>query len=231
MSDSTLTDVRDAARRRDAEAEEVIWAATVASAGLAILPLGTSVVAFIAANTGMIVTLGRLYGFHQTKEQAGQLIRHILTAVGTTWGLGTFAMKLGLEVAKVLGVGTGGAATAVACLVDSVLSGSLSYALGFTAVAYFKRNCSLNDSELREIFRRRLSEGRDKIKNRRTEASGPPASPQELKSWDLLSPRYDVPSARSDVSKGQADSPDLISDRYGAGAACRRLPLRQEPLL
>jgi GTP-binding protein Era len=153
------------AAERDKKAEIVIWSNTVANAGTAILPLGTSVIAFILANTTMIIALGHIYGFTMSREQAGGLIRQILFSIGATWGLGVFAMKLGAEVAKVAGVTTAGMATLVACSVDSILSGSLSYALGYTSMTYFKNGCVLDKDDMRRIFKARMQEGKEKIKS------------------------------------------------------------------
>lgn len=168
-ADEALAAIKIRAAERDSQAEKVIWTNTILNAGTAIFPLGTSVIAFIAANTTMIVSLGYIYGFTLTKEQAGGLIKQILTAVGMTWALGLFSMKLGVEVAKVAGIVTAGATTAVACSVDAVLSGGLSYALGYTSMTYFKNGCIMDKDEMRKIFLARLEEGKSKVKNSKKE--------------------------------------------------------------
>jgi uncharacterized protein (DUF697 family) len=163
-SESLEATLKQTHANREEKADAIIWANVLANAGTAILPLGTSVVVFIGLNSTMIIALGLLYGYNLSKEQAAALIKQILLAVGTTWALGMISMKLGFEIGKVLGLGTGGVGTAVACGADAVMSSGLSYALGYTALKYFKNGCELDKEAMREIFKAKFAEGKERFK-------------------------------------------------------------------
>ena len=138
-----LAEAAAGARTRDEKAEKIIWANVLVNAGMGVAPVGINVLTFVGANVTMIVALGHVYGFTLSREQAGGLIRQTLTAVGMTWAVGVLGYKLFAEIIKVAGIATFGAATAVGMALDAVLCGALSYALGYTAMSYFKSGCKL----------------------------------------------------------------------------------------
>jgi uncharacterized protein (DUF697 family) len=184
--DNRISVIRERRDSRRNQAKAIIVLNTGLNAGTAIMPLGTSVIAFIAANAFMIRTIGKIYGFELTNFQSAGLIRQILISIGTTWSFGVFTMKLGVEVAKVTGLATFGATTAVACTVDAALSGSLSYALGHTALVYFEKNCQMDRKEMRAIA---LEKYEERLQQFKSKSPGRPADESEHRRGDRLSTR------------------------------------------
>lgn len=152
------------AKERDAQAEKIIWANVLVNAGLGLAPVMINVFTFVGLNAATIIAVGHVYGYTINREQAGSLIKQILMSVGMTWGIGVLSWKLVVEIIKVAGITTLGAATATAMTVDAVLLGALSYALGYTAMTYFKAGCQLDHKIMRETFRQTFDEGKSKVK-------------------------------------------------------------------
>jgi uncharacterized protein (DUF697 family) len=148
----------------DKKAEAIIWTNTLANAGFGVVPIGINMLTFIGANATTIVSLGYLYGYTLSKEQAATLIRQIFMSVGLTWGMLTLGGKVFIELAKVLGLATAGSVTALAMGFDGVLCAALSHAIGYTAKRYFIKDCQLTKAEMGEEFKRRFGEGKQKAK-------------------------------------------------------------------
>ena len=161
---AAIAKAQAAAAERDSQAEKIIWANVLVNAGMGVAPVGINVLTFVGANATMIIALGHVYGFTMDREQAGGLIRQILTSVGATWAIGVLSWKVLAEIIKVAGITTLGTASVVAMGLDAVLCGSLSYALGYTAMTYFKNGCKLDKVAMRNTFRSTFNEGQSKVK-------------------------------------------------------------------
>jgi uncharacterized protein (DUF697 family) len=159
------------ADERDASAEKVIWTNVLVNAGMGLAPVGINVLTFVAANVTMIVALGHIYGYTLNREQAGGLIRQMLMSVGVTWAIAALGYKLLVEIIKVAGIATLGVVTAVAMGLDGVLCGALSYALGYTAMTYFKKGCELDKKAMGEAVRSYFAQGKSKVKEAVTNRS------------------------------------------------------------
>jgi uncharacterized protein (DUF697 family) len=163
LQQNDLAEVQAASNERDANAEKIIWANVLVNAGLGVAPFGINVFTFIGFNVAMIIAVGHIYGYTMNREQAGGLIQRILLSAGMTWSLGALGVKFLEEIIKIAGITTFGAATAVAMAVDGVLLGGVSYALGFTAMTYFKADCRLDKKVMRKTFRHTFDAGKAKI--------------------------------------------------------------------
>ncbi|MBT3070483.1 YcjF family protein [Rhodomicrobium sp. Az07] len=160
----SIEETKAVIKELEPKAEAIIWANTIVNAGLGVAPVGINILTFIAANTTMIISLGHIYGYTLSREQAGSLIKQIFMAAGMVWAMGVLGMKLFLEIVKVAGIATAGTATAVGMALDGVLCGGLSYALGYTSKMYFVKDCKLTTKEMSAEFKIRFEEGRRKAR-------------------------------------------------------------------
>lgn len=151
------------AKSRDDKAEAIIWVNVLFNAGLGAVPFVVNTWTFIGSNVTAIVALGHLYGFTTNREQAGALMRQILSTAGMTWGAIFLGGKFFADVLKGVGVFAMGGPTIAGMALDAVLSGAVSYALGYTAKTYFSRGCTLEKAEMRKEFRKYFDEGKAKV--------------------------------------------------------------------
>jgi uncharacterized protein (DUF697 family) len=160
---SKLDAAANRAKSRDDKAEAIIWADVLFNAGMGGVPLGINIWAFAGANATTIIALGHLYGFTTNREQAGALMKQIFGALGMTWAANIIGLKFFSEVLKGVGVFWLGGPTVAGMALDAVLSGAVSYALGYTAKIYFSRGCTLEKTEMRKEFRTRFHEAKAKL--------------------------------------------------------------------
>lgn len=158
-----LDEAAKRAKGRDNKAEAIIWTNVLFNAGMGVVPLGINVWTFVGSNVTGIIALGHLYGFTTDRAQAGALIKQIFRAAGMTWVATVLGLKFFSEVLKGVGVFAMGGPTVAGLALDAVLSGAVSYALGYTARAYFSRGCTLEKAEMRKEFRTRFDEGKAKV--------------------------------------------------------------------
>jgi uncharacterized protein (DUF697 family) len=157
------------------QAEKIIWAAVALSAGMGAVPFGINIGFFLAVSAGLVVYLGELYGFVYTKREAAALVVQLFKSCGWTWTASTFGLKFMAEVLKGAGVITMGGATPIGMALDAVLSGAITYAIGFTTLRYLERNRELPAEAMRSEFRSRFQEGmvilREQTRQRSAELS------------------------------------------------------------
>ncbi len=152
---------------RDEKAANIIWAAVFINAGASAIPLGANTLSFFAVNSLMAYTLSTLYDNDDlSREEAGQLVRRILNSVGRSWLIGTLGLKAFAEILKIAGLATFGASTAVGVALDALLSGEMTYAVGFTARAYFIAGEDLSTAQLRAEFKQQFERGKREVKAR-----------------------------------------------------------------
>jgi uncharacterized protein (DUF697 family) len=147
----------------DSKAQKAIWAAVALSAGMGVVPFGINLAWFFAVATGLIVYLGELYGYTYTKREAAALLGQLFKSCGWTWSAYMFGMKFMAEALKGAGIITMGGATPVGMALDATLSGSITYAVGFTTLKYLEQNSELSPAEMRREFRARIEEGKDRV--------------------------------------------------------------------
>ncbi|HYH95965.1 YcjF family protein [Hyalangium sp.] len=176
----TLDDIRTrdfskvSMKERDQTARDVVNMSSYMTALVAISPLPwTDVVLMLPIQTGMVVTVGHIYGRKVSKASA----RELILEMGTTAGVGLLARQ-GIKalipmVGPLLTVGPAYAAN---------------WAMGRVAMEYFK-NPGLNREGLREVFRRAREEGRslfskegfDRFRAREKEEAKAPAPKKKKK--------------------------------------------------
>ncbi|MBD2462356.1 DUF697 domain-containing protein [Oscillatoria sp. FACHB-1407] len=156
----------DKAKDKGGKADGVIWVAVLANAGMGAVPLGINIWTFAGVNTLMVVFLGGIYEYHLSQEDAGKLIKQIFGAVGWTWMASVLGLKFFAEVLKGVGVITLGGTTVAGMALDALLSGAVTYALGYTTKDYFAKGKKMSKSELEKSFKSRFEEGKQKVKNR-----------------------------------------------------------------
>lgn len=146
----TLDDIRTRdfskvpAKERDAMARDVINMSSYAVALVAISPLPlTDVVLTVPIQTGMVMTVGHIYGRKVTKASAQEL----LIELGTTAGVGLLARQGIKALIPVLGA-----------LLTVAPAYAANWAMGRVAMEYYK-NPQLSRAALKEVFRRAREEG------------------------------------------------------------------------
>ncbi|KFE68922.1 YcjF family protein [Hyalangium minutum] len=146
----TLDDIRTRdfskvpAKERDAMARDVINMSSYAVALVAISPLPlTDVVLTLPIQTGMVMTVGHIYGRKVTKASAQEL----LIELGTTAGVGLLARQGIKALIPVLGA-----------LLTVAPAYAANWAMGRVAMEYYK-NPQLSRTALKEVFRRAREEG------------------------------------------------------------------------
>ena len=146
----TLDDIRTqdfgkvAAKERDKKARDVINMCSYAAALVAISPLPLSdLVLMLPIQTGMVMTVGHIYGRKVTKATA----RDLILELGTTAGVGLLARQGIKALIPVFGA-----------LLTVAPAFAANWAMGRVAMEYFK-NPGLNADSLKEVFRRAQAEG------------------------------------------------------------------------
>lgn len=132
------------AKERDKTARDVINMCSYAAALVAISPLPLSdVVLTLPIQTGMVMTVGHIYGRRVTKASAQDLIFEL----ATTAGVGLLARQGIKALIPVLGA-----------ILTVAPAFAANWAMGRVAMEYFK-NPTLNREALKEVFRRAREEG------------------------------------------------------------------------
>ncbi|WP_224361493.1 YcjF family protein [Hyalangium versicolor] len=146
----TLDDIRTrdfskvSEKDRDKAARDVINLCSYAAALVAISPLPLSdVVLMLPIQTGMVITVGHIYGRKVTKATA----RDLILELGTTAGLGLLARQGIKALVPVFGA-----------LLTVAPAFAANWAMGRVAMEYFK-NPRLSREGLKEVFRRAQAEG------------------------------------------------------------------------
>lgn len=153
---------------REQKANAAIWAAVVLNAGLGVVPLGINIWTFMGVTAILITALATIYGHHMTKEGAAHLIKQIFLSVGTTFIMLTLGMKFFAEVLKGAGIITMGGATVAGMALDAGLAGAVTFALGYTAKEYFKKNKQMSKEEMSQQFKKFFKEGKEQVKHHRS---------------------------------------------------------------
>jgi uncharacterized protein (DUF697 family) len=132
------------AKERDKTARDVINMCSYAAALVAISPLPlTDVVLTLPIQTGMVMTVGHIYGRRVSKASAQDLIFEL----AATAGVGLLARQGIKALIPVLGA-----------ILTVVPAFAANWAMGRVAMEYFK-NPALNREALKEVFRRAREEG------------------------------------------------------------------------
>lgn len=132
------------AKERDKTARDVINMCSYAAALVAISPLPlTDVVLTLPIQTGMVMTVGHIYGRRVTKASAQELIFEL----AATAGVGLLARQGIKALIPVLGA-----------LLTVAPAFAANWAMGRVAMEYFK-NPELNREAMKEVFRRAREEG------------------------------------------------------------------------
>jgi uncharacterized protein (DUF697 family) len=146
----TLDDIRTrdfskvSEKDRDKAARDVINMCSYAAALVAISPLPLSdVVLTLPIQTGMVVTVGHIYGRKVTKATA----RDLILELGTTAGLGLLARQGIKALVPVLGA-----------ILTVAPAFAANWAMGRVAMEYFKHP-GLTRENMKEVFRRAKEEG------------------------------------------------------------------------
>lgn len=131
-------------RERDRIAREVINMSSYAVALVAISPLPlTDLVLTLPIQTGMVITVGHVYGRKVSKASAQEL----LIELGTTAGVGLLARQGIKALIPVFGA-----------LLTVAPAYAANWAMGRVAMEYYK-NPKLTQDNLKEVFRRAREEG------------------------------------------------------------------------
>lgn len=131
-------------KERDRTARDVINMSSYAAALVAISPLPlTDVVLTLPIQTGMVMTVGHIYGRRVSKASAQDLIFEL----ATTAGVGLLARQGIKALIPVLGA-----------LLTVAPAFAANWAMGRVAMEYFK-NPELNREALKGVFRRAREEG------------------------------------------------------------------------
>jgi uncharacterized protein (DUF697 family) len=146
----TLDDIRTRdfskvpTKERDTIARDVINMCSYATALVAISPLPlTDVVLTLPIQTGMVVTIGHIYGRKVTKASA----RDLILELGTTAGVGLLARQGIKALIPVFGA-----------ILTVAPAYAANWAMGRVAMEYFK-DPKLKRDNLKEVFRRAREEG------------------------------------------------------------------------
>jgi uncharacterized protein (DUF697 family) len=131
-------------QERDKAARDVINLCSYAAAVVAISPIPFSdVVLMVPIQTGMVVTVGHIYGRRVDKASAKELILEL----GATAGVGFLARQGIKAILPVFGA-----------ILTVVPAFAFNWAIGRVAMEYFK-NPGATQEQLKEVFRRAKAEG------------------------------------------------------------------------
>ncbi|ATB38200.1 hypothetical protein CYFUS_003633 [Cystobacter fuscus] len=146
----TLDDIRTrdfskvSSESRDKAARDVINMCSYAAAVVSISPVPLSdVVLMLPLQTGMVMTVGHIYGRKVTKASA----RDLILELGTTAGLGLLARQGIKALIPIFGA-----------MLTVAPAFAANWAMGRVAMEYFK-NPGLTGDSLKEVFRRAQAEG------------------------------------------------------------------------
>ena len=117
----------------------------------------------MGANAVLITGLAAKYGQHMTKEGAEHLIKQMFLSVGSTFIMLNLGMKFFAEVLKGAGVITMGGATVAGMALDAGLAGAVTFAIGYTAKEYFKKNKQMSKEEMSQKFKDFFKEGKEQV--------------------------------------------------------------------
>lgn len=157
---------------RDEKADAAIWAAVLVNAGLGAVPLGLNVWTFIGVTTALVAALGAMYGHSLSHEGAGKILKHIFVSVGATTMAFTLGLKFFAEVLKGAGIITMGGATVAGMALDAVLSGAVTYAVGYTSKEFFKRDQKMPKEDIKRFFDAAFEEGKGKVRDQKKPDKG-----------------------------------------------------------
>ncbi len=118
---------------QDKRADAAIAAMVTAAMGGAVVPVVVSWPVAMAAMGSGVVAIGLCYGVKLTKDEAWRLVIMFIKAAGLTFCGLTVASQLLSAVLVSTGLGYG-----AAIALDAATCGSIAYAVGGTAKAYFK---------------------------------------------------------------------------------------------
>ncbi|MEQ8846992.1 DUF697 domain-containing protein [Botrimarina sp.] len=141
-------------RMRSARADQVVWSFASAKAlAVALNPWAVADVAGgVAVDVGMVASLGAVYGFGVSTDNARELVAAILKAAGWLM-LGEAAVSLGSSLLK--GVTFSGS-TLFTALPQGAAAGYGSYLVGQAARAYFEQGASWGEGGPKRIVARIL---------------------------------------------------------------------------
>lgn len=146
------------------KADNTIWIAVAANAGLGVVPLGINLWTFVGVNTLMVTFLSQIYDYNLSNEDAAKVIRQIFGAVGWTWMASVLGLKFFAEVLKGAGVITFGGTTVAGMALDATLAGAVTYALGYTSKDFFARGKRMSKTDLEKAFKTKFAEGKQAVK-------------------------------------------------------------------
>lgn len=154
-----LTDASIGLNDPDDQARVVILAAVGINTAMGAVPFGINMFTFVSVDMAMVAAVGTIYGYTYSHEQAGELVKSILGAATLGTGIYLLAAKAFAESAKTTGV----AITPFYVLgmsMDMFISGSVTYAIGFTSKNYFEQGTTMSRAEMRRAFKRNLNDGK-----------------------------------------------------------------------
>ena len=154
-----LTDASIGLDDPDDQARAVVLAAVGINTAMGAVPFGINMITFASVDMAMVATVGTIYGYTYSHERAGELVKNILGAATFGTSIYLLASKAFAESAKATGV----AITPFYVLgmsMDMFISGSVTYAIGFTSKNYFEQGASMSRAEMRRAFKRNLNEGK-----------------------------------------------------------------------
>lgn len=149
----------------DEKADDIIAKGTVINAGMGVVPVFINTATFMGVTTIMVAMLGDLYGYNLTNKSAGDLIYSIFRSLTGMGAFLIFGTKFLAEILKVIGIATAGVATVGGCVMDAVVCGAATYAIGTTSKTYFKKNQKMSKEEIRATFEQSYKEGKQKVKD------------------------------------------------------------------
>jgi uncharacterized protein (DUF697 family) len=151
-----LDEAAKRAESRNDKAELIICANVLFNAGMGVVPFGIDMWLFVGANVAAIIALGYLYGFTKNREQRKTLIKQIFSAGCITYAASFLGIRLFSEALQGEGLFDLGGPMIIGMALDVILSGAVSYAVGYTAKVYFFRGCTLEKAEMRKEFHPRI---------------------------------------------------------------------------
>jgi uncharacterized protein (DUF697 family) len=141
----------------DEQARAVVLTAVGINTAMGAVPFGINMLTFLSVDVAMIAALGAIYGYTYSHEQAGQLVKDILSSVGVGYSTYFLVAKLFAESTKAAGV----AITPFYVLgmsTDMFITGGITYAVGFTSKKYFEQGAAMSRADMRRTFRQALKD-------------------------------------------------------------------------
>ena len=150
MSAETVSNISEADKR----ANIAIRTMVVAAIGGAVVPVVISWPVFATATGAGVVAIGMCYGVSLTTSEAWKLIVQFIRAAGLTFA----GLAIGMELLSFVFLLTG-AGYFVSAGLESVLAGSIAYAIGAAAKVYFKGE--RDNMKLGQVLRDAFQKKRD----------------------------------------------------------------------